>query len=711
MDEINQSRLAQLAEMSGLDKVSPLILCAPNTLLDPKSRGSTGQIPVAVLKYFKKNVVKSPWLNQLLLVVLIHIARNLEPSSIYSLVSLLHKRFAGFSRARATRFDDMKVFNDNVDETMRLYLSGVVLQADTKATRSGFYSRYQTMAELGRDWLMGLPVSERPKYIPFLLAGATHALHFHLLDHSGIQRDQKASRKAEVDALMPIYPEMRREVHMRFNKIARLKQAYDEFLSANLVEQDHPLSFTYSDDVLQFKFNVWSQKSFLANFGPKGGSGTLPSTILHLEKIVRVADNVEVDIREELWFYDLLCMGVTRGTVDPDAIKWLKSWGYAPSSFKLTQPGLISWSAASYMFAAQRKLGGLLIPISELYVSAGFGLLAVDLFTTTGIRLNEALQISLDKECFVRLEIPVPPGAISRTPTVRYTLRVVPKGERTDRREDNFIGEETKRLLVKTAKMLSQHYDLSDVESLPVVPFDFNHRRAHRFAPARYIFQLNKTHLSSVTLRACVRLMLHGMDVRDGDGRAVAVRPHLLRHAFATHAVQVEKIPVDIVGKWLHQKSVGVTGYYSQATDTMIADASDRDLAAIASHIDVKSAVERSPEDLRRLYEDSVSKTGTLATVVGGSCGSHGLCQSQLACIGCSAKVPDPAKRDQVLHQRDWASRELKFYRNEGLMPAARRLEVLIKDANAELREMDQIEEYRADECRKGYIEVKNENR
>jgi hypothetical protein len=139
MDEINQSRLAQLAEMSGLDKVSPLILCAPNTLLDPKSRGSTGQIPVAVLKYFKKNVVKSPWLNQLLLVVLIHIARNLEPSSIYSLVSLLHKRFAGFSRARATRFDDMKVFNDNVDETMRLYLSGVVLQADTKATRSGFY--------------------------------------------------------------------------------------------------------------------------------------------------------------------------------------------------------------------------------------------------------------------------------------------------------------------------------------------------------------------------------------------------------------------------------------------------------------------------------------------------------------------------------------------------------------------------------------------
>ncbi len=32
----------------------------------------------------------------------------------------------------------------------------------------------------------------------------------------------------------------------------------------------------------------------------------------------------------------------------------------------------------------------------------------------------------------------------------------------------------------------------------------------------------------------------------------VMLKSHLLRHAFATHAAQIGKIPIDIVGAWLH---------------------------------------------------------------------------------------------------------------------------------------------------------------
>ena len=48
------------------------------------------------------------------------------------------------------------------------------------------------------------------------------------------------------------------------------------------------------------------------------------------------------------------------------------------------------------------------------------------------------------------------------------------------------------------------------------------------------------------------------------------------------NAVQVERIPVDIVGAWLHQKNVEVTDYYSQPTESMIAEAANHFLARLA---------------------------------------------------------------------------------------------------------------------------------
>jgi len=66
------------------------------------------------------------------------------------------------------------------------------------------------------------------------------------------------------------------------------------------------------------------------------------------------------------------------------------------------------------------------------------------------------------------------------------------------------------------------------------------------------------------------------------EGQQVVLKPHLLRHTFATHAVQVEKIPIDIVGQWLKQKNLDVTDYYSQPTESMVAEAADRYLSRVA---------------------------------------------------------------------------------------------------------------------------------
>ncbi len=218
---------------------------------------------------------------------------------------------------------------------------------------------------------------------------------------------------------------------------------------------------------------------------------------------------------------------------------WLKSWGYIEQETKGTHTpfltmisGLLAWPLAEskFMFFAQQKTKGALVPVEALYAAAHFGVLAVDLFTTTGMRSNEAMQVRLSSDCFVRLIMNAPPGAKDQTPRSRFAFRLIPKGERTDTPQNYFIGEETKRLLVKVARMLADVYQLQPGQPLPSVPFDPNHGRAHRFGEAGYLFQYNRQHLRDEAISACLRFLLHGMVFQTREGKRVILKPHLLRH-------------------------------------------------------------------------------------------------------------------------------------------------------------------------------------
>lgn len=713
------SSLTKITEVKQLTSLLPPVLDAPKTAMDLSLPEPAHGLPPLVLKYLAKNVEGTPWLNHLTLALLILAARNFDESSLYAMASLIHSKLKLFFSARKLGFHiiTMTDFNQHIDDAMLLYLRGRIGPRDSQHTRTSFYVRYKGLATTTREWYLSLPVYQRTTYESFLFAPPNAALHKHLVKQKEITETQQRRRKTDTDALMPIYPELRKEAHLRWNFMTRLRNAYRAFLHNvdSVSEVQYPVLFEYEDADLRYEFALWSADAFMQanNMPPPATSGKLPTRFVALNKITNIKDHSEVSVVESIWFAELLRFGLAVDkngrSSGAEQEQWLKDWGYARTAFNVPTSDLLYWRENAFMQSAQGYSAGLLIPIEQLYRASAFGVLAIDLFTTTGIRLNEAMQISLDQECLVRLVLPVPPGAKQKKPSIRYTLRLVPKGQRKNEREDNFIGTETKRLLFNVAKMLEEHYALGPSESLPSVPFTPSHRRAHRFGQAPYIFQLHRKQLPALAIAACIKFLLHGMNVRTVDGKMIAIRPHLLRHGFATHAVQVEKIPVDIVGRWLHQKTIGVTDYYSRATDTMVADAADYYLTKVAEHLDVAYEVQRSPEQLSSIYDNAIGRTGTLAKVVGGDCASHGLCKAQLACIGCAAKLPDPEMRNQVLHQRTWAVKEITFYRKEGLLPEVRRLEKMVNDADTELREMDMIEEYRRDEQRAGMIRRKND--
>ncbi len=722
-------------------KIAPEVLHAPQIGADPLSPGAWPEVHERVVSYLDRNVVSTPWADQLALAAAVMTARRRDVSTVRTVIQVLHVRFSLlFPALGLTTMADW-----HADRQLLAYLRGEVLPDDRQLVRTGFWKCYSAATRQLTRWLATLPDPERDRYRRFVLPVARPDLVEGLVKIAEVQREQRQTRKAETDALVPQFAAIRAEAHLRHNRLGRVRQAFQGALRDLVGPQPPPLPLAFAYDEgpdsapggpahERRHFRLWDRRSFVRAHADRYGPETVADARTRWGPFSEARNRVFLEFvtaerpasdapPEGLWFEELLRRGLLhraggRGSKDVAAEQtWLRAWGYGrPGSthhvapFCSAIPGLLSWSRATgesrFNRVAQPKTDGVLIPVDSLYAAATLGLLAIDLFTTTGMRMNEAMQIRLTEDAFVRLVMPAPPGARDPSPRIRYAFRLIPKGERTNTPQTYFIGRETLRLLVLVATMLAEHYGLAPGAPLPTVAFAPHHGRAHRFAPAPYLFQYRQRHLSDLDITACMRFLLHGMVFRTRDGAPVVLKAHLLRHAFATHAVHVEKIPVDIVGEWLKQKNLDVTDYYSQPTDAMVADAADRYLARIAAHVHVGDAVRRSPTELRDLYAAARGKVGTLAEVIGGHCVSHGFCAAKFACVGCAGKVPDPAKRHQVERHRAWAQTQVTLATDDGLYPEAERMKQLVRDCDSELHEMDQIDAYRRDEAREAHIDV-----
>lgn len=716
-------------------KIAAEILVAPKTGGDPYNAGDWPFVPLRVVDYLERNIVGNSWADTLALLASLMAARRYEMSSISHKIVVLHTRFKALFQALGLE----EMVDWDATQYIPGYLKGEILPSDSQNTRRRFWIDYHSASKLMSQWLASLDTQQQEVYRPFILPPLADQYVAGLTRFAEVTEQQRQVRKAETDAVVPQFAAIRAEAHFRYNRIRRLHRAYQEALQAlNKGSPSFPLNFSYEEGgdperglpaQKRLSFRIWDRRSFV-----------LAHADAYSRNVIRAAQSARMSFTDELnhvflelvkaeqligdapaegfWFEELFKRGVMglNASVGPreeaEAKRaWLDSWGYGAAPFFADVGGLLTWSVAEgrFMFCAQRRTSGLLIPAEAIYAAATIGLMAIDLFTTTGARINEVMQIRLTEDCIVRLQMAAPPGASDQSPRIRYILRLVPKGEKTNTPQDYFISEETKRLLVKTAQMLGEHYRLQAGASLPSVEFNRNSGRANRFGKAPYLFQYNSQHLTGNTITACMRFLLHGMVFKTREGKMVVLKSHLLRHAFATHAVQIEKIPIDIVGAWLHQKNLAVTDYYSKPTESMVAQASDLFLSRIAAQINVSEAVLRSPDELQQLYESARGKAGTLADVIGGQCVSHGFCAAKFACVGCAGKVPEPAKRYQIEKHKQWALQQVDYAVQEGLYPEAERMKQLVRDCDIEMTEMDLIESYQRDEGREAEIQIEGQ--
>lgn len=685
-------------------------------------------VDMAVIRYLKTHVSGQPWMNHLALIVVVLASHTrVDTSTVRNRVGVFHARWRDlFSAYGLVHFTDWKP-----SEHIPRYLNDRTLP-DSLRTRQEFLRIYAATAHHMQVYLRSLPDELRGQYQAWELPALAPGLRQQLYRGDEVVEEQRVRRKTESDALVPHFAQVRGEAHLRWNQLQRLRMKFQEAIA--LVQSGRarlPVAFSYEEtDGHHLHFLLWDRPTFVQSHADQYSSATVweaqrrirgyhpERNHFFLEFVgaqMGANGDAVLDPHKLLWFgdllrYDLLCMGPSTGAPEEMQQKqeYLHSWGYDATEvrmpFSSDVAGLLAWPQAdgssNFMVHAQRRAKGMLLLVEPLFAVATFGLAALDCFTTTGARVSELLQVSLTPECLYTMVV---------EGTQRLLLRLVPKG--TDKLADYVIGPETRRNFEKVAHLLVEHYQLQPGEVLPSVTFTPHSVRSHQFPGKRpYLFQYNHQHLSPATITACMRFLCHGMVFQTTEGKTVVLKAHLLRHVFATHIHQVEKVPLDVVAVILHQKQVQVTGYYAAPPWQQVLATANSLLDRFATHLgSIEEVFVRAPAELQQQLEEAKQQVGTLTRVIGGDCTCHALCPISFACAGCVFKVPDPEREDEVIEQERWALVRLEQVKRRGLGPEMVKMEALLQRCKTERAEMQLIRAYRKDESYEPPLTIKRD--
>lgn len=681
-----------------LGKLDTKLMCLQNS----RSEFLIDKVDERILKYLNNNCLNFDWKNHFLLIILIETAQNKDYRTIQLVIGVLNTRFKDiFTSFNITRFLD---FDVNVH--LYAYLKVEIFPNDSNNKRMELLRRYNGTEYTTKKWVYtNLSFEEQEYYKRFLLQSTSFDSKEFSFRKLALEQAQ-TNRKDETDAIVPMLPTIRAEANLRWNQMKRLRDAFHQQIQeVETKSLSLPIEFFYDEPERigeRFYFRLWDKPSFVlhhqihfseivirqatqkkATYSDKNNA-----YFLEFIRAESIEDNSE---GEGLWFNELIGFNVlgnwskNRPIEEHERIvKFLSLWGYeqehqqSPAPFSSGHKGILTPS--TFVTIHKDKAQGLLIDVESLYVACTFGLLAIDILTTTGARINELLQINNTKECILIKKV---------KEKLHYSFRAIPKGR--DSLEEFYISKQTMEHIQTVARLLKGHYTTKNVPSTL-----YRDSRKHLFPkPMPYYFQYGGRAMKSGIVYSSIRFLLHGLVFETRSGKPVTIKTHLLRHAFATEAVQRQNVNIDIVAKMLHQKDLNVTSYYSAPTPSQISESVSELHDVISSYVDIDDAYLRSPKELQQQFDDHTEEVGVYNKVLGGTCVTNFVCPTKMQCLGCKAKVPEPDQEDELLEVIQLSKDMEKRFKKMGLEVEVRKAKEMAKQAKIELKEIDLIKKYR----------------
>ena len=568
---------------------------------------------------------------------------------------------------------------------------GQILPEVGTPLRTRWLQTYFRLLRKQDDYFGRLTPEQAAGLVPFRLRPVSNASFWRRSSLFVQVRDEsRGRRKAAAAAVHDKFYLFRNIAERRLNQLVRLRQAFQD-ACGHARQADaaasFPVAFAYTEEAVTpagaartvtHRFRLWDGHALRRAHAPVApkryyeapeyGCGIeLGADLLFLsyEGASAATDTVEP---AEFWFADLARAGGL--TYDPDPA-FLAAHGYAKGA--LYPPARPDWavSTGTWLKRLSADLGLLFLPVDMLLATGLIGQAALQVMTKTGARIGEVMQIRLTPEHLTRAELPGGKEVIA--------FRAKPKGRTAE--EPFYIDGRCLKALHAWLTFLRERGG-GAVVVLPTFQL------REKCEPAPYLFQFCGRHFDQNDLNACLRILLHGIEVSTAQGETVRLSAHLLRHGFATEMRQLE-VPMDVIAVLMKQRDVDVTRFYAQPTPAQLVGVQER---IFLDRIDLTRTHIRAPAAIRRQLEDAQGGVGALVPVVGGTCTVANMCPAKFACIGCAGNAPDPAKRAQVEEfKRIWEDM-VRLASKQGLAAEEQKARGIIGGCEDMLAEMALIE-------------------
>jgi hypothetical protein len=507
------------------DKIDSDVLRALQSAGELGERSPSHVVPPQILAYLSASVSHGLWSSHLALAAAVLIHRRLGTKAIVDILWSIHSRFT-------TLFPELGISSMEeqvVASVVTRYLAGEVLSQDGPAARTTFLKAYNTASQYVSHWLKTLSPALEERYRDFALPVVPRLQLRELKKRQAIQLRSLPVLRNNFDGHVT---HIIQEARKRYRQLSRLRDVYHASCrSIDLGDVVLPLDFQYSEDGSSAasaeagqscrKMRIWDRRSFVLAYENHYAPQTIadaqasrnafaPRQRQPFPELLDLSSETSFE-PGQLWFVelirrDVLGLRAVEGSAEEVLAKqeWLRSQGYNPSMqvlsrvapFVARNPRLLTWThgdwTAKFMLRAHQFSAGVCVPVEELYAAATFAMLAL-----------ECLAIPLPLQSVVALQVP---GAF---PTRSALAADTPLFQRASPSLSK-LPMEAHGTFDQTIALLASHYGQVDRITLPlVVQQDDKGNSLSSALP--YLFQYSHQHISSSSLRACIRFLLHGL--------------------------------------------------------------------------------------------------------------------------------------------------------------------------------------------------------
>lgn len=647
------------------------------------------QMPHAIAIYLVHTCAQSLWLNHLALAGAIYAAsRVADPGHC---VQHVH-RF--FSWAIPNHFPDL--VHLPLEQAMIAYFG------DPPQTRgANLFKSYNAIQIHLERFQASLTPEQRATLAPFLLP----ALHYSpiLKKLTGrIDEKTRQTRKEKTFAIVKHLPDLVGLARRRYRWLNELDAQLQQVASA-VQRGDVQLPTVITSPGLEgpekLDFRVWNRASWLQAHTPRR-----PPKIILQTGLPRASEQLFLQYMGETpqgqWFLPAIACGALQGPASRslEARQYGLEWGVG--KLRSHEGGLLTPSREMGLLLewVRRTAAGtsadprIVFCLEPLLAAAAVGLFVLVSVVSTGMRIGELQQLTLDRECMEMLDLPEYDDAtrqwVQRPPQLYW--RLFPKGHL--KRERYLV---TPHMSEAMFILLDMHKRFHGERSLKTVRCrlfsQFNHAR--RFPGRhRFVLQWGGKHVSMQGLTKCVQFLLLEHICRDDVDRPVPITVHLLRHGVASWLRQ-KGIPLEDIMVLLKQVNIAVTDYYGRLSPQDLHQKLGPAITALAELAGTDPALVRSPEEICHLAQEALLRFGALRRTPGGYCGTFDRCLVHFACATCRFYVPDPRRRGEVATKLILAEQIVTLRREAGDHLEADNELIHRREWERILKEMDALEQ------------------